>query len=202
MRGVLRSAFTAQGRREPDRFSLAVLAGSIPIAVVGFGLRNLVKEIDKQLVVVALGLIVFSAVFVVAERRGTGRRRGEELTVADGLVIGLAQCVALVPGVSRSGATISAGLLRGLDRVAATRLSFLLGIPALLAAGAYGLKDASSGAASPAVIALSTVVAFVVAYGVIAFLLRFVAHHPITWFVPYRVVLGAVVLVALGVQAL
>lgn len=192
----------AQGRPDPEfRFALAVVVGSLPIGLVGFALKDVVKSIDKQLVTIALGLIVFSAVFVIAERRGTASRAERSLTVTDGLVIGLAQCVALVPGVSRSGATISAGLLRGLDRVSATRLSFLLGIPALLAAGAYELKDASTGGSSTVALVVATVVAFAVAYGVIALLLRFVSRHPITAFVPYRVALGAVVLVVLAVQA-
>jgi undecaprenyl-diphosphatase len=107
-----------------------------------------------------------------------------------------------VPGVSRSGATISAGLLRGLDRVSATRLSFLLGIPALLAAGAYELKDATTsgpGAPGTAATLIATVVAFIVAYAAIAFLLRFVARHSIATFVPYRVVVGVAVLVAVAV---
>jgi len=105
-------------------------------------------------------------------------------------VIGLVQCIALIPGVSRSGATISAGLVRGLDRVAATRLSFFLSIPALLGAGLYELKDAVGHNIGAAAVIVGTVVAFVVAYISIAWLLRFVAGHPITWFVPYRVVLG------------
>ena len=189
----------AEGRRDPEfRFALAVVAGSIPIGLVGFALKDVIKSIDDSLVVIALGLILFSAVFVVAERRAAKDREQRSLTVADGLVIGLAQCLALVPGVSRSGATISAGLLRGLDRVSATRLSFLLGIPALLAAGAYELKDAgkATGGAGPIVVA--TVVAFLVALGAIAFLLRLVARFPITAFVPYRVLLGVVVLVTVA----
>ncbi|MDT7550970.1 MAG: undecaprenyl-diphosphatase, partial [Actinomycetota bacterium] len=165
-------------------------------------LKNGIKSIDKSLVTVACGLIVFSVVLVVAERRAAQDRPERSLTVLDGLLIGLAQCIALVPGVSRSGATISAGLLRGLDRVSATRLSFLLGIPALLAAGAYELKDATTsgpGAPGTAATLIATVVAFVVAYAAIAFLLRFVARHSIAAFVPYRVVVGVAVLVAVAV---
>lgn len=203
VRSFFGGLFSAQGRRHPEfRFALAVGVGSIPIGVVGLALKDVVKSIDKQLVTIALGLIIFSVVFVVAEQRAAQDRAERSLTVLDGLLIGLAQCIALVPGVSRSGATISAGLLRGLDRVSATRLSFLLGIPALLAAGAYELRSASAGSTSHGAIALATVVAFVVAYGVIAFLLRFVATHRITAFVPYRVALGVVVLAVVGVQAL
>ena len=103
-----------------------------------------------------------------------------------------------MPGVSRSGATISAGLFRGLDRVTATRLSFFLSIPALLAAGLFELKDALGGSISVGETIVGTIVAFVVAYATVAWLLRFVAHHAITWFVPYRVALGVVLLALLA----
>ena len=190
-------------RSQPEwRFALAVAVGCIPIGIVGLALKDVIKDLDKSLVTVALGLILFSAVLVLAERRAGQEREERSLTARDGLLIGLAQCLALVPGVSRSGATISAGLLRGLDRVSATRLSFLLGIPALLAAGAYELKDATiSGPGAPGTGAtlVATVVAFIVAYAAIAFLLRFVARHSIAAFAPYRVLLGVAVLVGVAV---
>lgn len=127
--------------------------------------------------------------------------RGEsDLTMADALVIGLTQCLALIPGVSRSGATISAGLLRGLDRVSATRLSFFLGIPALVAAGALELKDALKGGVGLLPTLVGTVVSFVVAYAAVAWLLRFVANHKITAFVWYRVLVGVLVIVALSAR--
>ncbi|HUR52297.1 MAG TPA: undecaprenyl-diphosphate phosphatase [Mycobacteriales bacterium] len=189
-------------RRQTDdfRFALAVLVGSLPIGLVGFVLKDSIKSMDTHLWVVGTGLIVFSAVFVVAERRAKQDRAERALTVSDGLVIGLGQCLALVPGVSRSGATISTGLLRGLDRVSATRLSFLLGIPALLAAGLLGLKDATNNEVGTGATVIATVVAFVVAYASIWGLLRFVASHRITAFVPYRVLLGAGILVAVAVS--
>ncbi|MCW2570368.1 MAG: Undecaprenyl-diphosphatase [Frankiales bacterium] len=200
--GFVGGVVSSDKRRQPEwRFALAVAVGCIPIGLAGFALKNGIKSIDKSLVTVALGLIVFSAVFLIAERRAAQDRPERSLTVTDGLLIGLAQCIALVPGVSRSGATISAGLLRGLDRVSATRLSFLLGIPALLAAGAYELKDATTsgpGAPGTGATLIATVVAFVVAYGAIAFLLRFVARHSIATFVPYRVVVGVAVLVGVA----
>lgn len=194
---------SAEKRRGEDwAFALAVAVGCVPIGIAGLALKDVIKSIDKQLVTVALGLIVFSVVLVVAEKRAAQDRPERSLRVVDGLLIGLAQCLALVPGVSRSGATISAGLLRGLDRVSATRLSFLLGIPALLAAGAYELKDATtSGPGAPGTPAtlIATAVAFVVAYAAIAFLLRFVSRHSIATFAPYRVLVGAAVLVAVAV---
>jgi undecaprenyl-diphosphatase len=191
---------SAQKRRTEDfRFALAVLVGSLPIALVGLALKDVIKDMDTHLWVVAVGLIAFSAVFVVAERRARFDRPERALTVKDGLLIGLGQCVALVPGVSRSGATISAGLLRGLDRVAATRLSFLLGIPALLGAGVLSLGDATNNDAGTTATVVATVVSFVVAYASIWGLLRFVSSHRITAFVPYRVLLGVAVLVGIAV---
>jgi undecaprenyl-diphosphatase len=189
---------SSSGKRSTDefRFALAVLIGCLPIAVVGLALKDQIKSMDEQLITVAIGLIAFSAVFLVAERWGKQDRPEASVRPLDGLLIGLAQCVALVPGVSRSGATISAGLLRGLDRVSATRLSFLLGIPALLGAGALGLKDATGNTTGAGATAVATLVSFVVGYASIAWLLRFVGRHTISAFVPYRVLLGLAVLVA------
>ncbi len=193
----------ASGPKRAERdfgFALAVVVGSLPIAVVGLALKDVVKSIDEQLISVAIGLIAFSAVLVFAEKRATQEREERSLTVKDGLLIGLAQCIALVPGVSRSGATISAGLLRGLDRVSATRLSFLLGIPALLGAGALGLKDATGNTTGATATAVATLVSFVVGYASIAFLIRFVSTHKISAFVPYRVLVGVGVVIAVAVN--
>lgn len=181
------------------RFALAVVVGSLPIAFVGLALKDSIKSIDEHLLSVAIGLIVFSAVLVFAEKVAKQDRDEQSLTVKDAFLIGLAQCIALVPGVSRSGATISAGLLRGLNRVAATRLSFLLGIPALLGAGALGLKDATDNSTGATATAVATVVSFVVGYASIAFLLKFVTTHRISAFVPYRLAVGAAVVVAVAV---
>ena len=185
------------------RLAVGVVVGSIPIGVVGFALRDVITSgVLRSLVTVALALILWSGVMVLAEARATQARGEQEVTVRDTLLIGLAQCIALVPGVSRSGATISAGLLLGLDRVTATRLSFFLSVPALTAAGLLELKDALGVGVGAGPVAVGTVVSFAVALASIAFLLRFVAGHPITAFVPYRVALGVVVLAVLGVQAL
>jgi undecaprenyl-diphosphatase len=197
-RGFLRGLRSREGRRSEDwRLSLAVLVGSLPIGVVGLALRDVIKgPVLRSLTTVGVALIAWSAVMVLAERRATQRRGESEVTVRDGLLIGLAQCVALVPGVSRSGATISAGLLLGLDRVAATRLAFFLGIPALVAAGALELPSALDDTVGLGPVLVGTGVSFVTAYAAIAWLLRFVATHSIVAFVPYRVALGVAVLVA------
>lgn len=178
------------------RMGWYVIVGSIPVVLAGFLGKDLVTGPLRNLWWVAAGLIAWSVVMVVAERLGRQTRPEGDITMRDAIVIGVVQCIALIPGVSRSGATISAGLLSGLDRVAATRMSFFLSIPALAAAGLYELPSALSGGIPIIDTVVATVISFVVAYAAVAWLLRFVAHHPITWFVGYRVALG-VVLVAL-----
>ena len=184
--------------RLDHRMGWYVILGSIPIGIVGLLAKNLVTGPLRSLWVVAVALIVWSAVLVYAERRGRQTRGEKDLTLKDALLVGVVQCVALIPGVSRSGATISTGLLVGLDRVAATRLSFFLSIPALLAAGLYELKDALGGNIGLGPTVVGTVVSFVVAYATVAWLLRFVAGNSIAKFVPYRVVLGLVLLAVLA----
>jgi undecaprenyl-diphosphatase len=180
------------------RMGWYVIVGTVPVGIVGLLLRDVIKNDLRSLWVVAIALIGWSAVMWAAERAARQDRSEKTLNLTDAIVVGVVQCISLIPGVSRSGATISAGLFRGLDRVAATRLSFFLSIPALLAAGLFELKDALSGDIGVGETLVGTVVAFVVAYASVAWLLRFVAHHAITWFVPYRVGLGAVLLVLLA----
>ena len=184
------------------RMGWYVIVGSIPVGAVGLLFKDLIKGDLRSLWVVGIALIAWSAVMVYAERAARQTRTEKQLGLKDALIIGGAQCISLVPGVSRSGATISAGLLLGLDRVAATRLSFFLSIPALTAAGLFELKDALSGSISTGETLVGTGVAFVVAYASVAWLLKFVAHHSIAWFTPYRVVLGGVILVLLGTGAM
>ena len=196
-----RGLASAEARREPDyRMAWLVIAGSIPIGVIGLLARHLITGAFRSLWVVVAGLVVWSVVMILAERLGRQDRGEESLTLTDSLVVGLVQCISLVPGVSRSGATISAGLFRGLDRVSATRLSFFLAIPALTAAGifeAVGSADeiASSVGWGPTI--LATVVSLVVALAAIAWLLRLVARFPITVFVAYRLALAVVVAILL-----
>lgn len=176
-----------------------VLIGSIPIGIVGFLARDVIKGPLRSLWFVAGALIVWSAVMAFAEHAATQARGEKQLRLKDTLIIGIAQCLALIPGVSRSGATITVGLLRDLDRVTATRLSFFLGVPALVAAGVYELKDALGGdKVGMAALVVGTVVSFVVAYASIAWLLKFVAHHTLMSFVWYRVILGAVLIFLLA----
>jgi undecaprenyl-diphosphatase len=176
------------------RFGWYIIVGSVPIGIVGFLGKDVISGSLRSLWWVGGALVVWSAVMWLAERRPAQSRGERDLTLTDALVVGAVQCLALVPGVSRSGATISAGLFRDLDRVTATRLSFFLSIPALTAAGLYELKDVSGSGIGVGQTVVGTAVSFVVAYAAIAWLLRFVAHHSIAWFVPYRVALGLVVL--------
>jgi len=187
-----------EAKLDPDyRFAWYVIAGSVPIGIVGFAAKDLVAGGLRNLWIVVIALLGWSIVMALAERVGRQLRTERDVTLRDALAIGFMQCVALIPGVSRSGATISAGLFRNLDRVAATRLSFFLAIPALTAAGAYeGLTQASAISSSvgwvPTI--LATAVSFAVAYAAIAWLLRLVARHSITVFIGYRI--GVAVCVA------
>jgi undecaprenyl-diphosphatase len=198
---------SAEARKEHDyQLAWAVIVGSLPVVVTALLLKDLISGPLRSLWVVAAALILWSAVMWVAERRhdvleAAGDQRGEDaLTIKDGLVIGLVQCFSLVPGVSRSGATISAGLMRGIDRVTSTELSFFLAIPALTGAGIYETLDNVDALKALGVgpILTGMVVAFVVAYASIAWLLRFVQSNSLISFIAYRVVLGAVMFLALG----
>jgi undecaprenyl-diphosphatase len=198
-----RGVASATQRKDPDyRLAWFVIAGSIPLGVVGLLAKDLITGPLRSLWVVAIALVAWSAVMWFAEARATQRKGEHELRLGDVLVIGLLQCLSLVPGVSRSGATISAGLLRGLDRVTATRLSFFLAIPALTAAGLYELKDVDTAVVGWGQLGLGTLVSFVVAYASIAWLLRLVQRHPITVFVYYRVALGIALVLLLGAGVL
>ncbi|OFE17589.1 undecaprenyl-diphosphatase UppP [Humibacillus sp. DSM 29435] len=202
-----RGLANADQRADPDYgLAWAVVIGSIPVGLVGFGLRDLISGGLRSLWVVAAALVLWSGVMVVSERlyarhAASGTVRGEhDVRPMDGLVIGLVQCFSLIPGVSRSGATISMGIARGIDRVTATRLSFFLAIPALTAAGLFEAVKERTDLAGLGIgpIIVGIVVAFVVAYASIAWLLRFVASNTLLPFVWYRVALGLVLAVALG----
>jgi undecaprenyl-diphosphatase len=180
------------------RMGWYVIVGTVPVGIAGLLLKDVITGDLRSLWVVAIGLIAWSVVMWLAERVGSQSRGERHLTLKDAIVVGVVQIASLVPGVSRSGATISAGLFRGLDRVSATKLSFFLSIPALLAAGLFELKDALGGDIGVGQTLVGTVVSFVVAYASIAWLLRFVAGHSIAWFVPYRVALGVLLLALLS----
>jgi undecaprenyl-diphosphatase len=169
------------------RFAWWVIWATVPVVVVGLLAKPLIDGPLASLWVVAGSLVAGSAFMWCADRSGAHSRPESEITLLDAILVGASQILALLlPGFSRSGASISTGLLRGLDRVAATRLSFFLSIPALTGAGLYELKDALGGGVGAVPLVTGTVVSFVVAYATIAWLLRYVAHHSFDVFVFYR----------------
>lgn len=193
-----------EARTHDYTLAWAVIVGSLPVGIVGFLGRHVIEGALRSLWVVAIALIAWSLVMWIAERRYEGavakgnERSEDDITIRDGLIIGLVQCFSLIPGVSRSGATISAGLLSGVNRVVATELSFFLAIPALTAAGLFGLKDVDTAVIPLGPMILGIVISFVVAYASIAWLLRFVASNSLRVFIWYRIALGAVLLVVLS----
>jgi undecaprenyl-diphosphatase len=179
------------------RMAWYVIIGSIPIGLLGYVFREEIRTAARNLWLVATVLIVFSFVIAFAEYWGRQTRRIEQFRLRDGVIMGVAQAMALVPGVSRSGATLTAGLFLSLTREAAARYSFLLAIPAVVMSGLFSLPDVfdrSGHAPSVAQMVVATVIAFAVGYAAIAWLLRFVAHHTLYAFVVYRVALGTLVL--------
>lgn len=203
--GALRQPRAALGL--DARLGLMITAGTVPIGLFGLAFKDQIETGARDLRLIGVTLIVMGLVLLAAERVGRRRRDLSELRVGQGLLIGVAQAVALVPGVSRSGATISAGLFLGLDRVSAARFSFLLSVPAVVLSGLFelkGLVDGSTTGPTPAlgVTALATLVAFVVGYASIAVLLRFLGTHSTAVFIAYRIALGALVLALVGAGAL
>jgi len=204
LRAWFRGLLHREHRTDHDyRMGWYVILGTIPIGVLGVLFKDDIRTVARNLWLVATMLIVFSLVIAAAEYFGRQRRGVEQLTLKDGLIMGSAQALALIPGVSRSGGTISAGLFLGLTREAAARYSFLLAVPAVVASGLFSLPDAFEPVgeglnASGAQLLVATVIAFTVGYAAIAWLLRFVVDHSMYWFVGYRVILGAVVLALLA----
>ncbi|MGW0552198.1 undecaprenyl-diphosphate phosphatase [Streptomyces altiplanensis] len=192
-----------------------VIVGSIPIGVLGVTFKDQIEGPFRDLRLIATTLIVMGIVLGIADRLAArdeagGKHRAvrerktlRELGVRDGLIFGVCQAMALIPGVSRSGATISGGLLMGYTREAAARYSFLLAIPAVLASGVFELKDASEGGHvswGPTIFA--TIIAFVVGYAVIAWFMRFITTKSFMPFVIYRVLLGIALFVLVGTDTL
>lgn len=180
-----------------------IVLGTIPISVFGFVFSDQIESGARSLYLIGSALILFSFVMVLAERLGSRRRPLTEMNGRDGLFVGMAQALALIPGVSRSGATISAGLLRGFDRLAAARYSFLLSVPAVVLSGLFELrKIGENGGASVGATAIATLVAFGSGYAAIAWLLRYLGTHTLKVFVVYRIALGVAVLVLAGTGAI
>lgn len=204
--GWFRGLFNKEQRGQDYRMGWMVIVGSIPIGIIGVLAKDIIRENLRNLWITAAMLIAFSFVFIVAERTSSKTRGFEDLTMKDALVMGLCQCLALIPGVSRSGGTISGGLFLGLDREVATRFSFLLAIPAVLASGLFSLPDAfdpaAGQAASGAQLLVGTLIAFVIGYASIAWLLKFVGNHSFEWFAAYRIPVGILVMILLALGVL
>ncbi|MCV7144984.1 undecaprenyl-diphosphate phosphatase [Mycobacterium riyadhense] len=190
--------------RDADyRLGWYVIVGTIPICILGLLFKDEIRSGVRNLWVVATALVVFSGVIALAEHLGRQTRDIEHLSWRDAVVVGVAQCLALVPGVSRSGATISAGLFVGLERELAARFGFLLAIPAVFASGLFSLPDAfhpvteGMSATGPQLLA-ATLIAFVIGLAAVAWFLRFLVRHNMYWFVGYRLAAGAGVLVLLA----
>lgn len=184
------------------RWRLAALLaiGTLPAVLVGVLLEGAVEDTLRSPGVIAATLVLGSVAFVVAEALGRQRFVIGDLRLRDVIVIGLAQASALLPGVSRSGITISGGLLMGLRRTDAARFSFLLATPVILGAGAKRLLDLEGTSvllARPDVAAAGFLVAFVSGFAAIAFLMRFLRTRSLVWFVPYRLALAAVIVLAM-----
>ncbi|MET9963389.1 undecaprenyl-diphosphate phosphatase [Streptomyces sp. NPDC006326] len=210
-----RSLYTKALRSDQDaKMGWLVIVGSIPIGVLGITLKDQIEGPFRDLRVTATMLVVMGVVLGIADRLAArdeegGRHRAirerktlRELGVKDGLIFGLCQAMALVPGVSRSGATISGGLLMGFTREAAARYSFLLAIPAVLASGGMELKDLGEGHVSWGPTIFATVIAFVVGYAVIAWFMKFISSKSFMPFVVYRILLGILLFVLVGMGVL
>ncbi len=197
--GAWFTGLTHKDKRGADfQMGWAIIAGFLVTAVIGVLLKDVIEGPLRSLWVVVTGLLGWSVVMFAGDRLGQQTRGEETITWKDGLILGAIQSIALIPGVSRSGATISGALLMGIDRVTATRMSFFLGIPTLTAAGGFQAVSAASDISAPGGVGwvatiIGTVVSFVVAYASIAWLLKFVATNDFTAFVIYRIVLALLI---------
>ncbi|MDH2390655.1 undecaprenyl-diphosphate phosphatase [Streptomyces sp. HNM0663] len=211
----LRSLTDREMRSDHDaKMGWLVIVGSVPIGVLGLTLKDAIEGPFRDLRLIATTLIVLGLVLGFADRLAArdetgGRHRAvrerktlQQLGIRDGLIFGVCQAMALIPGVSRSGATISGGLLMGYTREAAARYSFLLAIPAVLASGVYELKDVGEGHVSWGPTIFATVIAFVVGYAVIAWFMKFITTKSFMPFVIYRVILGLVLFILVGTDVL
>ncbi len=193
----VRSLFQPEYRGHVDaRMGWYVIVGSLPIVLLGVLLKDTIERDFRNLWIIATTLIVMGIVLGIADRTGRQDRDFKQVGLKHAVLMGLAQSLALVPGVSRSGATISMGLFLGMKREAATRFAFLLAIPAVVGAGLFELKEIPHGhndfGWGPTIVA--TVVSFLVGYAAIAWLLRYVATNSYTPFVIYRIGLGLLTL--------
>ncbi len=196
----IRSLREPELRRDVNaRMGWYLIAATIPISILGLAFSDQIETAARNLYLVGAMLIVFGIILGIADNYGSRKRDVENLSFRDGVLIGFAQSLALIPGVSRSGATISAGLFLGLNRAAAARFSFLLAIPAVVLSGFYELTKILSGEEAVGVpfinVVVATLVAFVVGYAVIAWFLRYLTNNSFALFVGYRLIVGTGVII-------
>ena len=199
---VARAELNPEGKGQA-RMGWLIIIGSIPIVVLGYLGKDIITNDLRSLWLIASVMIIFGVILGIADKYGKSERSLDQLNTQHGLLYGAAQALALVPGVSRSGATIAMGRFLGYTREAALRYSFLLALPAVFGSGLYELKDAFSSDAAPNVFSIpetfvATGVAFVIGYAVIAWLLKFVSTKSFMPFIVYRVVLGSTLLILLA----
>ena len=186
---------------DPDaKMGWLIIIGSLPIGVLGLLFETQIDTTFRSLWIVATTLVIFGLILAVADHYGSQNRQLKQLTPAHGIFFGLAQAMALIPGVSRSGGTITAGLFMGYTREAAARYSFLLAIPAVFASGLYKLAKSfdEPGIYSLPQIGLATLIAFIVGFVIVGWFLKFVSTHSYRLFVWYRIALGLALYVLLG----
>ena len=195
-RASLRALRDPAARSDIDaRLGLYIVIGTIPIGVFGLAFSGQIETGARSLTLIGCALIALGLLLLLAEKLASHERELDSFKARDGIILGFAQAAALVPGVSRSGATLTAGLFLGFERRAAARYSFLLSVPAVVLSGVFELRKIGDGEDAGAVpTAIATVAAFVVGYASIAFLLRWLGNHSTAVFVVYRVALGALVL--------
>jgi len=192
--------------RADNKMGWMIIIGSVPIFIFGFLLQDSIKTTFRSLTLVALMLILFGLILGFADYVGDNQKGSRDLKVKEALTLGFAQSLALVPGVSRSGATIAAGRLLGFNRSAATKFSFFLAVPAVLGSGLYQvyqvISDPTSEVYSLGETFVATFIAFAVGYAVIAWLMKYISKNSFRPFVIYRLILGSAILIAIATNFL
>jgi undecaprenyl-diphosphatase len=202
-RQIIKRPSASSTEKSDARMGWLIIVGSLPIAILGYLGQDVISNDFRSLWLIASTLIIFGVILGIADKYGNSQRDLTNLSVRDGVLYGFAQSLALIPGVSRSGATIAMGRFLGYNRQAALRYSFLLAVPAVFGSGFYELKGAISeggdtGVFTMAETLLATGIAFVIGYAVIAWLLKFVSTRSFTPFIVYRIALGSILLILLA----
>lgn len=179
---------------QESKMGWAVFIGTIPVIIAGLGLKHAIEHSFRNLYITAGGMVVMGFVMYLADHYGAKSRGIEDVEAKDGLVPGLFQCLALAPGMSRSGSTITGAFFAGFDREAATRFSFLMSVPSVAGAGLYELfkarKELTAIGVMPTVVA--TIVSFIVGYAAIKWLITWISKHGVGLFTFYRLALGGI----------